>query len=430
MTSTSRRFPGIAHRQGIAYKVAVGLVLIVLLWLSVAVSFEGVFARRDPVVALRWAPWSAQAKIVQSTALATDTATDTAGSAATATGAGTAADPATIAKARTLAQQALDRSPVQASAARAIGVAALSARDNATAGRAFTYAARLSRRDLPTELYWIESNVTRGDIRAALHHYDVAMSVSVKSRAMLGNILIAASAEPNVATELAKLLKTQPRWLPEFYQRLMGQGENPATLAHIANVMAFDGRDPGQAPFVSMTLNRLVALGAYGEARTLYRRSVGGADETVRNASFERANTLQPFDWIIASEPTYSGIIETRTGWPHGNVLTIAGTEANDVARQLLLLVPGQYRLSADTANVRQERETRPLLTINCVSDNRAVMSAPFAAAGAKPAAMQAMFTVPANCPAQWIAIRNTPSFDPVDSDPWIDRIVVQRIGR
>ncbi|MEG8026197.1 hypothetical protein QP162_20825 [Sphingomonas aurantiaca] len=156
MTSTSRRFPGIAHRQGIAYKVAVGLVLIVLLWLSVAVSFEGVFARRDPVVALRWAPWSAQAKIVQSTALATDTATDTAGSAATATGAGTAADPATIAKARTLAQQALDRSPVQASAARAIGVAALSARDNATAGRAFTYAARLSRRDLPTELYWIE----------------------------------------------------------------------------------------------------------------------------------------------------------------------------------------------------------------------------------------------------------------------------------
>lgn len=430
MTSTSRRFPGIAHRQGIAYKVAVGLVLIVLLWLSVAVSFEGVFARRDPVVALRWAPWSAQAKIVQSTALATDTATDTAGSAATATDAGTAADPATIAKARTLAQQALDRSPVQASAARAIGVAALSARDNATAGRAFTYAARLSRRDLPTELYWIESNVTRGDIRAALHYYDVAMSVSVKSRAMLGNILIAASAEPNVATELAKLLKTQPRWLPEFYQRLMGQGENPATLAHIANVMAFDGRDPGQAPFVSMTLNRLVALGAYGEARTLYRRSVGGADETVRNASFERANTLQPFDWIIASEPTYSGIIETRTGWPHGNVLTIAGTEANDVARQLLLLVPGQYRLSADTANVRQERETRPLLTISCVSDNRAVMSAPFAAAGAKPAAMQGMFTVPANCPAQWIAIRNTPSFDPVDSDPWIDRIVVQRIGR
>ncbi|MEG8026196.1 hypothetical protein QP162_20820 [Sphingomonas aurantiaca] len=69
--------------------------------------------------------------------------------------------------------------------------------------------------------------MTRGDIRAALHHYDVAMSVPVKSRAMLGNILIAASAEPNVATELAKLLKTQPRWLPEFYQRLMGQGKIP-----------------------------------------------------------------------------------------------------------------------------------------------------------------------------------------------------------
>jgi len=375
---------------------------------------------------LRWAPWSSQAKIVESTALATGTSAAT----ATATGSGTTADPATITKARTLAQQALERSPVQASAARAIGVAALSAQDNATAGRAFTYAARLSRRDLPTELYWIESNVTRGDIRAALHHYNIAMSVSVKSRAMLGNILIAASAEPNVANELAKLLKTQPRWLPEFYQRLMGQGENPATLSHIANVMAFDARDPGQAPFVSMALNRLVALGAYDNARALYRRSVGGADETVRNASFERSNHLQPFDWIIASEPTYSGIIETRGGWPHGNVLTVTGTEANDVARQLLLLVPGQYRLSADTANVRQERETRPLLTISCVSDNRAVMSAPFAAAGAKPAAMQGMFTVPANCPAQWIAIRNTPSFDPVDSDPWIDRIVVQRIGR
>ncbi|TCQ02858.1 hypothetical protein [Sphingomonas sp. PP-CC-3A-396] len=408
MTSTSRHFPGIA------YKGALGLLLVLLLWLSMAVSFDGVFSRRDPTVALQWAPWSSAAKVVLSTSLATNNPTDA----------------AAIAEARTLAQQALNRSPVQASAARAIGVSALSARNNEAARRAFTYAARLSRRDLPTELYWIEANVTRGDIRGALHHYDIAMNVSVKSRAMLGNILIAASAETDVANELAKLLKTQPRWLPEFYQRLMGQGENPATLFHIANVMAFDARDPGQAPFVSMALNRLVALGAYENARALYSRSVGGPNETVRNAGFERANRLQPFDWTIASEPTYSGIIETRTGWPHGNVLTVTGTEANDVARQLLLLVPGQYRLAADTANVRQERETRPLLTIMCVSNNRALASMPFAAAGAKPAVMQGTFTVPANCPAQWITIRNTPSFDPVDSDPWIDRIVVQRIER
>ena len=232
-----------------------------------------------------------------------------------------------------------------------------------------------------------------------------------------------------VATELARLLATQPRWLPEFYQRLMGQGDNPATLLHIARTMDFDARNPDQAPFVAMALARLVALGGYREAQALYRHAMGGADETVRNGGFERPNLLQPFDWTIAGEPTFSGIVETSAGWTGGNVLTVTGTEAADVARQLMLLPPGRYRLDALSANVRQERETRPVMTISCSTNRTVLASLLFSPAGTTPAAMETGFTVPANCSAQWLTIRNTPSFDPVDNDPWIDRITVRRAG-
>lgn len=399
-------------RHSVLRKATLGLILLGLLWLSIGVSINGVLATRMPVLTLQWAPWSTAARI----ALADSKV-----------GSGKPSEPNDIVAAQRLARQALDRSPIQAAAARAIGLSALLADNPTDARAAFAYAERLSRRDLPTQLYWIETDVERGNIRQALRHYDLAMRTSVKSRAMLGNILIAASSDPAIATELARLLRTQPRWLPEFYQRLMGQGENPDALLLIAGTMRFDAGDPSQASFLAMALNRLVALGAYDKARVLYQRSAGGSDDMVHNGGFDRANRLPPFDWTIASEPTYSGIVETRVGWPHGNVLTVTGTEANDVARQLLLLAPGRYRLKADTANVRQERETRPVVVITCLS-NAAVTSIPFAPAGTKPVRMTGTFDVPGGCPAQWITIRNTPSFDPIDNDPWIDRIMIQRI--
>lgn len=393
-------------------KVVLAVALAPVLWLATSTSIDGVLATRAPALVLKWAPWSSIARITLSNAELNT---------------GQAVSRSVLIHARTLAQQALDRSPIQSAAAGAIGLSDLVAGNEANARSAFAYAERLSRRDLPTQIYWIETSVAHGDVHGALRHYDVAMRVSVASRAMLGNIVIAASAQPQVATELAKVLRMRPLWLPEFYQRLMGQGDNPTSLLHIASTMGFDARNPAQAPFVSMTLNRLVALGAYRDAQILYERSIGEPDEAIRNGGFERPNRLQPFDWTVAGEPTYSGIIETRAGWPGDNVLTVTGTEANDVARQLLLLAPGRYRLDAKTANVRQEPETRPRLNITCVSGQKIVASIPFAPAGTSPASMTGQFVVPANCPAQWLTLRNTPAFDPVESEPWIDDITVRR---
>jgi hypothetical protein len=402
-----------SHSNHLLRKGAIVLLLLFVAWFATATAISGVLPNRAPAVTLQWAPWSTAARIALSNAMIGDVQS---------------APPAVTIRARTLAQQALDRSPVQAAAARLIGLGDLLTADEAGSRKAFAYAERLSRRDLPTELYWIETNVSRGDIPGALHHYDIAMRTSVQSRVTLGNILIAAAAQPGVATELTRLLKTQPRWLPEFYQRLMGQGENPVTLHSIARAMAFDGRDPRQAPFVAMALQRLVVLGAYAEAQDLYRRSLHTPATTVRNAGFEQPNRLQPFDWTISDDPSHTGVVETRAGWSGGNVLTVTGAEASDVARQLLLLTPGRYTLRALTANVRAAPETRPLVTIAC-ANGATVATVPFAAAEARPAMMAGSFTVPADCPAQWLAIRNTPSFDPVDSDPWIDNIVVQRAG-
>lgn len=398
----------------LARAAGLGALVLLFLWLAVAASLDGVLATRAPAVVLRWAPWSSAAKVAMGNALVSN---------------GQGATPAQVAQATRYAQQALNRAPSSAAAARVLGLATLMGGHEGQGRAAMTYAEQMSRRDLATELYWIESEVARGNIHAALHHYDVAMRTTVKSRELLGNVVITAASEAPVARELALLLASRPNWWPEFYQRLMGQGENADSLLLIARAMRFDARDPNQTQFIAMALKRMIQLGAYDRADALYRQAARTGGQPIRDGGFDGPNRLQPFDWDLSDEPTHMAIVETRPGWRGGNVLTVTGTENDIVARQLLLLPPGRYQLRALTANVRQETETRPVLAVTCVS-GAGLTALPFAAAGATPAPVRGGFTVPArDCPAQWLFIRNTPSFDPVENDPWIDSIAIGRVA-
>lgn len=380
-------------------------LLVLLGWLSIAVSVEQVLGRSMPSIAARWAPWAAGWRIQSVTQKLLD------------------GNPprALRAQAEGQSRAAINRAPLRAAAARLLGATQLLNGDRAVA--AYSYAHRLSRRDLPTELYLIETRVAANDVAGALRHYDIAMRTNVTSRAMLGDILINASDTPEIAQALGRLLATHPAWLPEFYQRLTSQAKNPAAIMIIVGALDFRGDRDGDAEFITMALERLVQLGAVGDAEHYYQRVTRTTDRAalIRNGGFERPNRFQPFDWIIASEPTHSGIVERRPD-AQGVALTLTGNESHAIARQLLVLHPGRYRVTATVGNVPRAVEERPKLVLSCRS-GAAIATLPFAAADEKPRRFEAGFTVPQGCEAQWLDIVNTPAFDGQPADPWIDDI-------
>ena len=133
----------------------------------------------------------------------------------------TRASPPAVARARTLALAALRRDPTMAPAWRLLALAASMQGREREAARLFHFAERLSRRDLPTQLWLIEESVSRNDIPGALRHYDIALRTSLASPELLFPVLTRASGDNNVVGPLGTLLASDPPWRETFLWQLV-----------------------------------------------------------------------------------------------------------------------------------------------------------------------------------------------------------------
>lgn len=314
--------------------VAVGLPL---LWLSIAVTMSGIYARRSPDAVLAWWPWSADAAAAKSSQLVLSNS-----------------DAQGLAEARQLAAAALDRQPVNPIAARSLALSwSLQGQRTAQADRLIKYSEALSRHDGPTQLWLIESHVQRGDIVGALVHYDRALRTEPNMRGDLIPVLTSAADDPAIARPLAGFLARNPSWRYDFIAAYLPKAENPVTLGILLPAFALDPRSGVDRPYLGVAISKLVALGQPAMALRFYRRIAPTADgrERVNNADFAREPGPPPFDWsfnahdeLIASrEPAENGGYHLRVSVP---------ASANAwVARQTLVLDPGAYRLGVSVAN-------------------------------------------------------------------------------
>ena len=343
--------------------------------------------------------------------------------------------PAQVEQAKDLATQALAREPVNSSALRALGLIAVLDRDEAKAEDLFAASERLSRRDLSAQLWLIENAVGHGDIAGALIHYDRALRASDRAAPLLIPILADATAEPLVAAELARLLATRPPWWSTFFERLVATSKSPASLAAITNVLKLDTNDVGERQLLVSAMVRLMQTGAYDQAHALYLRAKGAeaGGKRVRNGEFDETGLLPPFDWSFANESGLAGAVEPRPG-EESNValhLLVDGSGSGEIARQLLMLDPGRYRLFVVAGNVAGPVTSRPAFEVVCASSPPraiepvlATMVLPEAPSAGRRAT--ASFTVPADCPAQLLHLRVNNATEAADDAAWVDSIVVE----
>ena len=330
------------------------------------------------------------------------------------------------AKARSLAEGALRRDPTIASAARTLGVIEDIEGRRANAKRFLTYSASISHRDVPTQIWLIEEAVGRNDTAGALHHFDIALRSSYRSGTLLIPILVDATEDARLLPDIAQTLSRRPWWSDGYQLALVQTGKS---LQNIATL--FSDLHRRRVPITDEVSNalivRLVQSGEFLLGWQAYRHAHPDADvNAVRNGNFEREDRPVPFEWQMANEIDRAG---ERSSAPNGSIgLSFYASRGagGDIARQLIVLRPGTYRISGISRNV-QDGTSRPFWSIECARDTTNIAFLPLSASTERAQRFSANFAVPTGkgCEAQWLTLRVKASDETGNIEGEIDDVAI-----
>lgn len=337
--------------------------------------------RASPELALRVAPWHAGAAGRFSQQLLVE---------------GTAH----YARAEKLAQQALARDPTVIAAVVTLGTIAEARGQSAAARQRFEYAIRLSRRDLPTQLWWIERAVADENVPAALYHYDTALRAIPQAPDLLFPIMGSAISEPEIRTTLATMLRADTPWRDRFLEWLVTNGvDNRSASSILANL--WTARRPIKPELYGRLEQGLIEQGDFETAWALYRQRHPNAFKAAsrdQNFAAFAAGNRSPFDWQTPTEDGVAFISPSDGRY----ALTFATVPASSsvLVRQFMQLPPSRYRLHVDASVDSGAAEGLPYWSLRCVDDRELGRSrlSPTDAA---------LLTVPTGCAAQWLILRN-----------------------
>ena len=380
---------------------------------TVSVTAAGVLRRLSPEWALRFMPFDARANA----ALANQVITQNGARG--------------LETAQGLAVRALMRDPSAVDAAATLGIVASLQRRDDLADLRFQFAERMSRRDLATQLWFIERMVRANNIAGALRHYDIALSTSPVARQQLVPILIAASSDPAIASTLRNLLHTTPVWRDYFVNRLTAEGPDPRAMVYVTRGV-LDPQVPSDREYLKTMLTRLVQMRAFDSAWEAWRnvtRDPEAGVAGVRDGQFRIEDGLAPFYWTYAAEPGLIPERRPREGAAAGFALYLPASDRDgEIARQLLRLSSGRHEIQADVGDVGADPRSRPHLLLRCAAEAGAtLLDQPFPSTPGRVATMEASVSIPPNCPFQWIAIQVHGDLAGEDAaSPWIGSIRVR----
>jgi hypothetical protein len=342
------------------------------------------------------------------------------------------ASAAKLARAQTLAEGALQRELINGRAAAALASIAALRGDERVAERLFRFSETITRRDLFTQLWLLEAEVGRGDVERALVHYDRAMSVSISSWRLLLPTLANASAERRIAQAVAARLARRPNWWRAFADQFISTNPSPATAFPVVlSALRLNPDDETDRHFLVRATSRLTEIRAYDQAWSLYAAATKQPASTramLRNGDFNVSTAVPPFDWQLLDSGGLAAIIQPREDGSPGNALYLSAQagQSGEVARQLLLLRPGVYVLSGLAGGSGADSES-PSLRIACAADKTAITQSPLPTDTAQGRSFSLTFSIPSNCPAQWLLISTNAPLDTTAAPAWIDSLALRR---
>ena len=299
-------------------------------------------------------------------------------------------DPRTFA----LIDDAATKAPLSSEPFVVRGVQAETEGNGDAARRAFVAAQWRDPRSLPAAYFLSEYDFRNGRPLQGLEQTTLLARLSPGGDQVLAPFVATYAQNPSNWRQMRALFRTQSALEDPVLAVLAQNGRNADAILAVADP---NHRKP-DSYWVRTLLTSLVASGDYGRARSIWE-SIGGGragGELLYDADFSSPGPPPPFNWSLTSSGI--GIAERQPG--KRLHLIFYGNDDGVLASELLLLAPGAYRLRMQTVGAPVHPETFRW-TVRCDKSQE-----PFASAGVGEASARGWtFTVPANCPAQWLEL-------------------------
>jgi hypothetical protein len=298
------------------------------------------------------------------------------------------------------------------------GVRAQLAGDADAAEQAFRAAEWRDPRSLPAHYFLAERYFARRDAERALKEIASLANLSPGGVGTSAPYLAAFAQDPSNWQRMKALFRANPQIEEAALIELARDARNaPAVLA----LASPDQRTP-RAAWLPVLVNNLVNAGDYPKAREIWASvsGVGASPQPLFDADFSNPQPPPPFNWSFASSTV--GLAERMSG---GRLHAIFyGQEDGALAKQLLLLGRGRYRLSMRLLSGSSQAQALNW-SITCIG-----AQSPIAVATLNVAAARGLvFAVPANCPAQSLQLSGVSADLPQQSDVTIRDLRLVGVG-
>jgi tetratricopeptide (TPR) repeat protein len=279
------------------------------------------------------------------------------------------------------------------------GVQAQLAGDAPLALQAFAAAERRDPRSLPAHYFLADALFRAGDSRRGLQEVGTLARLAPNGLTTVGPYIAAYAKDPENWPQLRELFRGNPQMETAA---LVGLA-NDATNADAVLALARDTRGAAAAAWLPVLVNSLVAAGQYDKARAVWARGaqVDDRQALVHDAGFTDARSPPPFNWALMSSTV--GLAERQSG---GRLhIIFYGHDDGLLARQLLLLGPGNYRMTMTVAG--NAADARALTwSVRCYSSQTPLAGVPLDVLASRGWA----FTIPSGCAAQWLELSGVSS--------------------
>lgn len=273
-----------------------------------------------------------------------------------------------------------------------LGARAQLSADQSRSLQAFSAAVARDPRSLAAHYLLADALLKAGDAGRGLREVGFVARLAPTEVANVVPFVAAYAKDRRNWLQLRKLFVSNPALERTVLTVLAADASNTDTVIALANKIQ---RAPRWLPIL---LNSLVAARQYGRARAIWASAAqvrNGADR-LYDGDFAEGKAPTPFNWVLTS----SGVGLAERGARGGLHVIFYGREDGLLARQLLLLTPGRYRLSM-TVTAKATDAHALSWSIRCDGSDVPIAAIPLDVAGSHPWS----FAVPAGCPAQWLQL-------------------------
>lgn len=302
-----------------------------------------------------------------------------------------------------MALKALEAQAINAKALRILGYVADARGDSVQADRYVRMTARLSRREPGAQLWLIEATARNGDVAQTLVHYDIALRTKPDTQTILFPRLLSAIEDPEIRTALKPYIRAENDWAAGF---LFFANSNSKALPALVDLIVETGglADTESAKSQELGLvSRLIAESFFNEARRLYLQMPGARPARLTNASFEASDRdarFGPIGWQLIDDPDAGGGFTGKAGKRQTSLAIFANSATTrPVASKLLYLKPGSHIFTVRLSSLDRGDGGFLRWQLRCP----AIPAAPVWAIDSINASLRASFSIPANCPVQFL---------------------------